>query len=165
MRKLILSIITLVFFTVAVFAQNRTITGRITDAAEGTAIAGASVIVLNEKSGTKTDANGRFELSVPSGAKILEVSFIGYISEQRAINANAASVDIALRPTNDKLREVVVTAFGIKKDKKTLGYGVTQVNSEELTRAHTTNITNALTAKVPGVRVSGGGGSFSSSSI
>ena len=63
------------------------------------------------------------------------------------------------------MSEVVVTAFGIKKNKKDLGYGVSQLSATELSQAHTTNITNALASKVPGVRISGSGGSFSSSSI
>ncbi len=146
------------------FSQ-KTVIGKIIDATEGTPISGASVTAVGSKEGTKTDANGRFEIAVASTVKALEFSAVGYKTEQRSISSNLSSLDIALKQTDEKLKEVVVTAFGIKKDKKTLGYGVTQVQAAELTRAHTTNVTNALAAKVPGVRVQGSGGAFTSSSI
>lgn len=164
MRKITLLLLLFVCAGVQGFSQ-RTITGRIIDGTEGTPIGGASIVAVGSKEGVKADANGRYEITIPSSVKALEFSAIGYKTEQRAVSANVTSMDIALVQTDDKLKEVVVTAFGIKKDKKTLGYGVTQVQAAELTRAHTTNVTNALAAKVPGVRVQGAGGSFTSSSI
>jgi len=162
MRKLLLLLMGVVFFASQAMAQ-RTISGKVTDE-KGNPIGNVSVLVRGTTTGTTTKADGTYSLAIPANAKALVFSSVDMSPVEMGIGTGNM-LDATLKAEDKTMSEVVVTAFGIKKDKKTLGYGVTQVSSEELTRARTTNITNALAAKVPGVRVSGSGGSFTSSSI
>lgn len=162
MRKLFLLLMGVVCFAVTAMAQ-RTITGKVTDE-KGNPLANVSVLVRGTTTGTTTKADGTYSLPIPANAKALVFSSVDMSPVELAIGASD-QLDATMKNEDKTMSEVVVTAFGIKKDKKTLGYGVTTVSAEELTRARTTNITNSLAAKIPGVRVSGAGGSFSSSSI
>jgi TonB-linked SusC/RagA family outer membrane protein len=162
MRKLYLLLIGVVLFAVQAMAQ-RTITGKVTDE-NGVPLANVSVLARGTTTGTTTGADGSYTLTVPAEAKALVFSSVDMSPVELAIGTNTV-INATLKAEDRTMSEVVVTAFGIKKDKKTLGYGVSQLSQEQLTVAHTTNITNALAAKVPGVRVSGSGGSFTGSSI
>ena len=161
MRKIIFTIAGVLFLLFQAVSQ-KTISGTVTDPKDGSPI--PSVSVTTGKAGTKTDANGQYNLTVPANAKQISFSYIGFLEQVVTIGAQN-NINISLKQDDGNLKEVVVTAFGIKKDKKTLGYDVTQLSNAELTPAHTTNITNALAGKIPGVRVSGAGGSFTGSSI
>lgn len=163
MRKIYLLLLLLVAAIGQLSAQQKTITGKVTDS-KGEALSNASVVIKGTKEGTTTKQDGTFSLNVSASAKIIVFSYTGYTDEEIDIS-NKTSISVKLTNEEKNLKEVVVTAMGIKKDKKTLGYGVTQLSSAELTQGHTTNITNALAGKIPGVRVSGSGGSFTGSSI
>jgi TonB-linked SusC/RagA family outer membrane protein len=162
MRKLFLLLWGVVFFAAQALAQ-RTISGKVTND-KGTPLQNVSVMVRGTTTGTITKADGTYSLTVPANAKALVFSAVDMSPVEMAIGASAV-MDATLKNEDKTMSEVVVTAFGIKKDRKTLGYGVSQLNATELTQAHTTNITNALASKIPGVRISGSGGSFTSSSI
>jgi len=164
MRKL-LFIFLFLFGTIAtLFAQgNRTISGKITDA-NGSAIPGANISVLGAKTGTVADNEGNFKVTVPAGTKILVATAINFASKEVPLTSSN-SISISLSASEDNLSEVVVTSFGIKRDKKTLGYSTPQISAEELTAVRNTNITNAIVGKVAGVRTSGNGGSFAGSAI
>jgi len=162
MRKLFLLLWGVVFFAVQAIAQ-RTVTGTVTDE-KGNILPNVSVIIRGTTTGTVTKADGSYSLTVPAGAKALVFSSVDMSPVELAIGTLSV-INATLKAEDKTMSEVVVTAFGIKKDKKTLGYGVTQMTSEELTQAHTVNITNALAGKIPGVRVQGSGGSFTGSSI
>ena len=145
----------------SIFAQ-RTITGTVlSDKPEP--LIGASVVVKGTTKGAITDIDGKFSVDAPNDAQMLVISFTGY-ETQEVIIGTSNVIDVTLTEGR-VLEEAVITAFGIKKDKSNLGYGVSQINSEDLTMGRTTNVTNALSAKVAGLRVSGAGGSFASSSI
>ncbi len=161
MKKVLLFWSLLVLPLCSLMAQ-RTITGTVTSD-KGESLVGASVVLKGTTKGAVTDIDGKYSVSVTADAKTLVVSYTGFETQEIAIGA-ANVIDIKLSE-GAVLDEMVVTAFGIKKDKSNLGYGVSQVSSEDLTMGHATNITNALAAKVPGVRIAGAGGSFSSSSI
>ena len=161
MRKIILTlsgVLCLLFQS----QSQKTISGVVTDSKDASPVAGVSI--STGKVGAKTDNKGQYNITVPNTAKQLTFTSIGYL-EQNVTIAALSTINVFLKQDDGNLKEVVVTAFGIKKDKKTLGYDVTQLSNQELTQAHTTNITNALAGKVPGVRVSGAGGSFTGSSI
>ncbi|MEO7982675.1 MAG: SusC/RagA family TonB-linked outer membrane protein, partial [Bacteroidota bacterium] len=162
MRKLFLLLWGVMFFAVQAMAQ-RTISGKVTDE-KGNPVANVSVLVRGTTTGTTTKTDGTYSLLIPANAKALVFSSVDMSPVELAIGTGNM-LDATLKNEDRTMSEVVVTAFGIKKDKKTLGYGVAQVSAAELTQAHTTNITNALAGKVAGVRVSGSGGSFTSSSI
>ena len=162
MRKLFLLLWGIVFFASQALAQ-RVISGKVTDD-KGKPLPNVSVLIRGTTTGTTTKDDGTYSLTIPANAKALVFSSVDMSPVEKAIGSGA-TLDATLKNEDKTMSEVVVTAFGIKKDKKTLGYGVTQINAEELTRSHTTNITNALAGKIPGVRVSGSGGSFTGSSI
>jgi TonB-dependent SusC/RagA subfamily outer membrane receptor len=162
MRKLFLLLWGVVFFATQAIAQ-RTISGKVTDD-KGTPLQNVSVIVRGTSTGTVTKADGTYSISVSANAKALIFSAVDMTTLEVSIGAGSV-VDAKLKSEDKTMSEVVVTAFGIKKDKKTLGYGVTQLSGTELTQAHTTNISNAIASKIPGVRTSGSGGSFTGSSI
>ena len=147
--------------TSALVAQ-RTITGKVTDE-KGEALIGASLLVKGTSDGTVTDVDGSFRLQMSTDAKTLVISYTGFQSQEVEIGASDV-LNISLLE-GIILEEAVVTAFGVKRDKSNLGYAVTEVSSRDLTVARTTNVTNALSGKIPGVRISGSGGSFTGSSI
>jgi len=162
MRKLFLLLWGVVFFATQALAQ-RTVSGKVTDD-KGTPLQNVSVMAKGTTTGTVTKADGTYSLTVPAGATALVFSAVDMVSFEAPIGSGSV-IDAKLKAEDKTMSEVVVTAFGIKKNKKDLGYGVTQLSGTELTQAHTTNITNALASKIPGVRTQGSGGSFSSSSI
>ncbi|HYC39945.1 MAG TPA: SusC/RagA family TonB-linked outer membrane protein [Chitinophagaceae bacterium] len=162
MRKLTLLLTAVVFFALQALAQ-RTVTGKVTDE-KGNPLANVSVLVRGTTVGTITRSDGTYTLTVPANARALVFSAVDMSPVEIAIG-ESAEVNATLKAEDRTMSEVVVTALGIRKDKKTLGYSLTQLSATELTQAHTTNITNALSGKIPGVRVQGSGGSFSGSSI
>jgi len=161
MKRLLLLFMLLLAGTSALVAQ-RTITGKVTDE-QGEGLIGASLLVKGTSVGTISDLDGSFVLQVPADAKILVVSYTGFQSQE--IEVGASDVLNVILLEGIILDEAVVTAFGVKRDKSNLGYAVTELSSRELNVARTTNVTNALAGKIPGVRISGSGGSFTGSSI
>ncbi len=144
----------------SLFAQNVTVKGTVTDV-KGEPVPGASVIVKGTATGTMTDVDGTFSLQARQGAT-LEVSCIGYATVEVAA---APTVAVTLREDNEFLEESVVTALGIKRERKALGYSVSEVNADELMKNKNTNVINSLAGKVAGVNVtqsSGAAGSGSS---
>jgi len=162
MRKLFLLLSGFLFFAAQAIAQHA-VTGKVTDD-KGNPLSNATVMVKGTTIGTVTKTDGSFSLMVPANAKSLVFTSVDMTPYEVSIGTQSV-INASLTTENKTMSEVVVTAFGIKKDKKTLGYSVDQLNAAELTQAHTTNITNALAGKIPGVRVTGGGGSFAGSSI
>ena len=134
----------------AVQQQKTTVAGTITDAA-GEPIIGASIVVKGTSRGTVSDADGHFTLSAPQGTT-LEVSCIGF--EKKTIKVPASGkVSVMLNEDSRSLGDVVVTAMGIKKERKALGYSVTDMKADELMKNKNTNVINSLAGKVPGVNI------------
>ncbi|NHF58751.1 SusC/RagA family TonB-linked outer membrane protein [Flavobacteriaceae bacterium TP-CH-4] len=128
------------------------ISGTVTDT-EGMPIPGVSVVEKNTSNGVATDFDGNYRIVPTSSDAILVFSALGYATKEVTIGASSR-LDITLEETTENLDEVVVTALGIKKDARKLGYAVSKVESEELTVNRTTNFMNTLTGKVAGVNVS-----------
>jgi TonB-linked SusC/RagA family outer membrane protein len=143
-------------------AQTSRVSGRVVSAEDGEAIIGASVMVKGTTVGDITDLNGEFALSVPSTAKILVISYVGMVSQEVAIRPNLPV--IRLVANTHSLDEVVVTALGISREKKSLGYAVQEVKSEELTQAGQMSLTGSLSGKIAGVQVNQFGGTVGASS-
>ena len=142
----------------AVSNQTETVTGKVTDGSEP--IIGASVMVKGTKgAGAVTDLDGNFELNVRPGT-LIEVSYVGYKSQ---VLKARKGMTIVLKEDEKSLDEVVVTALGIKRDRKALGYGVGEVKGDELKKAKETNVINSLAGKVAGLVVSQTAGGASGS--
>ncbi len=138
--------------TISMQAQEILVSGTVTDALDGTTLPGVNVVIKGTTTGTTTDFDGRYTLEVSDPDGILQFSFIGYTIQEIAVNGNNA-IDVAMEASNEALEEVVVTALGIKKSAKALGYSVTQVEGSELTVVPTTSAINTLQGKVAGVNI------------
>lgn len=125
---------------------------------------GASVVVQGSNVGVATDFDGNFEIEIPDGNQILVVSYIGYISQEYDTTGKT-SANIVLQPDSQRLDEVVVTALGIKKEKKRLGYAVQEVQGDNLVTARETNVTNSLAGRAAGVQITGGSSGVGSTSL
>ncbi|MEJ8802946.1 SusC/RagA family TonB-linked outer membrane protein [Pontibacter sp. H249] len=164
MRKLLLmSFVLMLTLLNEAVAQSKTVSGTVTDQATAQGLPGVAVIVKGTSVGTTTAGDGSYTINVPANGTTLEFRFIGYTTVERTIG-NAATINVALNTDTKLLNEVVVTALGIQRDKKELGYSVGTVKAEELTVGRPTNVVNALSGKVAGVRVSSASGMVGSSS-
>ncbi|MEQ9442194.1 MAG: SusC/RagA family TonB-linked outer membrane protein [Cyclobacteriaceae bacterium] len=143
-------------------AQSRALTGTVADT-KGEAIPGVNVLVKGTTQGTITDIDGNYQLSVPETAKTLLFSFVGYKSIEREING-LSTIDVSMEVDATQLGEVVVTALGVERETKALGYAVQEVKGENLVQARETNIVNSLAGRVAGVNVTNGSGSIGGSS-
>ncbi|HIZ90715.1 MAG TPA: SusC/RagA family TonB-linked outer membrane protein [Candidatus Bacteroides merdavium] len=133
----------------SVMQQSRQVSGNVKDAMG--AIIGASIVEKGTTNGTITDLDGNFVLNVQQGATLV-ISFVGYKTKE--VKVGTAPLDITLEEDSKVLSEVVVTALGIKRERKALGYGVDEVKGEALTKAKETNVINSMAGRVPGLVVS-----------
>ncbi len=139
-------------WTGILFAQTNQITGRVTSSEDGEPIPGVSVSVKGLTLGTVTNAEGIYNLNVPSEAKTLVFSFVGLKTKEVPIDGT--QIDVKLEPNLIGVEEVIVTALGISRDKKSLGYASTAVSGDEIAEAQVVNPMNALQGKVAGVDIS-----------
>lgn len=134
---------------------DKRISGRVT--AEGKPLAGASVIVKGKKIGTTTNDNGEYSLSVPVDTRTLVFSMVGYEPREMQIGQENI-VNVELRLIESGMDEIIVTAMGITREKRALGYAAQSINSEELNVNQQSNLVNAMQGKFSGVTISGTGG-------
>ncbi len=138
------------------------ITGKVTDAKDNTPIIGASILVKGTGNGTSTDLDGKFSLDAKQG-DVLEVRFVGYEVQQITVT-DQTELNIALKEDLVTLNEVVVTALGISRQSKSLGYVVQSVDSKQVLTSQDPNLVNNLTGKVAGVTITNGGAGVGSTS-
>ncbi|MGB0393068.1 MAG: carboxypeptidase-like regulatory domain-containing protein, partial [Flavobacteriaceae bacterium] len=153
MNQIKIKTVLLVFsflFSGLIFAQ-QTISGSVTDES-GLPLPGATVAVEGTSTGTTTDFDGNYSIEASDG-QILVISYVGYSTVSVAV-ASGADYSVSLKP-DQLLEEVVVTALGIEKNSKALGYSVTQVGGEEVNEIKSTNAINALQGKIAGVQITG----------
>ncbi|CAG5002248.1 TonB-dependent receptor SusC [Dyadobacter sp. CECT 9275] len=139
------------------------VSGKVTDS-KGGILPGVNVIVKNSQKGTSTDSEGAFRISVDSESDVLVFSFIGYKTQQVVVG-NRKQISVILEDDTNVLDEVVVTALGISREKKSLGYATQKINGDIINESPATNFVNNLSGKVAGVNISGAGGVGSSSRI
>lgn len=150
-------LIVLLLFSSAVLAQ-RQLSGIVRNAQTGSGLASATVKVQGQNVQTVTGSEGSFNLSVPSGSVVLEVSYVGFGTKVVPVAANETDVVIALDANSAELTQVVVTALGISKESRKLGYSVTTVSGEQMTKARETNLALSLAGRVAGLNVKGTSG-------
>ncbi len=149
MRKLLSCLVGLACLCNTAISQTVEVSGKVSDD-KGNPIGGASVQEKNSKKGTTTDANGLFKLTTKPGTTLV-VSSIGYDKQQ--VTAGTSSLVIVMASSNTALSEVVVTASGIKKDKKALGYAVSTVGKKDLELRPEADLGRILSGKAPGLNV------------
>lgn len=130
---------------------------------DGNPLQGVSVLVKGTTRGTSTRSDGSFSIEAPNDGTLI-FSFVGYEQVEVKIDSRS-TINVVLQNGTKSLSEVVVTSFGIQRDKKLLGYGVSEVNGDNLEKAPTADVTNQLAGKIAGVLVSGGGGGFAGSNV
>lgn len=143
-------------------AQNKTVTGTVTGADDGQSIPGVSVTIPGTGIGTQTDVQGRYSISLPAGAQSLTFSYVGYASQTVQIGTQSV-INIKLVQDSKALSEVVVTALGIERDKRSLNYAVQEIKGSQLANRGEPNILNLLQGKVAGVQITGASGSAGAS--
>ena len=147
----------------AVHAQDRTVTGTVTDAQSGETLPGVNVTVPQTNVGTTTNSDGAYSLSVPETADSLAFSFVGYQRVVRALE-NRSEIDVALQPAVGQLEDVVVTALGVEREERSLGYAVQSVDGADIAGTQETNLVSALQGQVAGAQITNTGGQPGSSS-
>jgi TonB-linked SusC/RagA family outer membrane protein len=160
-------ILFMVFLLVTAFlqqaaAQDRTVSGRVIDRATNEGLPGVTVLVPGTSVGAATNADGSFTLSVPSSTTELRFSSVGYTSIQQAIGTGA-NITVSLATDAKQLNEVVVTALGIEKEKRTLGYSTQTIEAGQLTQGRERSVLNSLQGKVAGVQINNASGGVGSS--
>ena len=139
------------------FAQTRTISGTVTSSEDGSGIPGVTVQVKGTTVGTTTDIDGKYSLEVKPKYKTLVFSYVGMKTVEVAIG-NQNQINVTMKPDVLQMDEVVVTAIGISKEKKALGYNVQDVKSEEIAKSGNTDVVNSLQGRVSGVEVTSSSG-------
>jgi len=151
MKKFLLTCIALVFVLCS-WAQERTVTGRVSAAEDGSALPGVNVVVKGTTNGTVTDADGNYSLTVAGLNQYLVFSFIGLASQEVSVGERT-TVDVQLALDITQLTEVVVTAQGIEREQKALGYAQTTISSAALANKPETDVGRALQGRTPGLQI------------
>ena len=151
MKKIILFLGTFLLCTSMLFAQKE-ISGKVTSKEDGSALPGVTVAVKGTTNGTITDLQGSYKINVPANATTLVFTFVGMKSQEIAIGTQTA-INAVLESSATQLGGMVVTALGISREKKSLGYSTQEVKGDLVSTVSTDNVTNALSGKIAGVQV------------
>ncbi len=139
------------------YAQESTVTGKVTASEDGSPIPGVNVFVKGTTTGTVTDFDGNYRLEVPADGGVLVFRFIGLTTVEEDIGSRSV-IDVSMDYESTQLSEVVVTAVGIERESRALGYSIEQVDNEDVAQVSEPDVLRALQGKIPGVNISGSGG-------
>jgi len=151
----------LLFGFTAIYAQDIQLKGKVTSAEDGSSLPGVSVVIKGTITGVATDLDGNFTLSVPSDATLM-FSSVGYTSQEIEV-AGQTVINVELEVSVLEVEEIVVTALGISREKKSLGYAVQELDGETMAKARESNIMNSLSGKVAGVNITTSSGAVGAS--
>jgi hypothetical protein len=161
MKKCLLQIVILILLGSAT-AMAQTVTGTVTASVDGTPLPGVSVLLKGTTTGTTTDVDGKYSISVQDANGILVISFIGFASQEIPIGSRSV-IDVALAEDVTQLSEVVVTALGITREAKTLVYATQSVKPAQLTEVRdANNVLNSLQGKIANAQITQGSGGVGS---
>ncbi|MFC6103383.1 SusC/RagA family TonB-linked outer membrane protein [Olivibacter domesticus] len=142
-------------------AQERTISGKVTDE-KGGVLPGVSVLVSGTTLGTQTNSEGNYSLQIGNDAKSITFRYVGFVIQTIPLSSNN-TLNVVLVENAAQLDEVVVTALGVVREKRSLGYSVQNVKSQDVVNSRESNVVNALAGKVAGVQINSSGGQAGSS--
>lgn len=152
MRK-ILSLLFIYWFLISgVNAQERLIHGRVTDREDGLPLPGVSIKIKGTQTGTQSGSDGRFSIKADGQAPVIIFTYIGYTTVEQSAQGNNI-INISLKQLSNQLNDVIITAGGIARQSRSLGYSTAKVNAAELNQVKVTNVANGLTGKVAGLQV------------
>ncbi|CAM1364606.1 SusC/RagA family TonB-linked outer membrane protein [Tenacibaculum xiamenense] len=147
-----LLLIVLAFTAQSLYAQKVVVKGTVTDQNDGSPLPGVNVLERGTSNGALTDIDGKYSISVSSKNAVLQFSFLGYETKEVSIQGKS-TLNVSIAESSETLNEVVVTALGIKRERKALGYSVQELKGGAIAETGETNISNALTGKVAGVQI------------
>lgn len=162
MKKILLLSLGLVLTFAVSLAQERTVSGKITSAEDGASLPGVNVVLKGTTNGTITDVDGNYKLTLTEEGGTLIFSFVGLLTQEIDIGARSV-IDVQLAPDISQLSEIVVTALGIERESRELGYSISGVKAEDLTVSRDANILEALQGKVTGVTITRSSGNLGAS--
>ena len=143
----------LFLFPILIFSQDKIIKGKVVDNA-GLGIPGVTVVLKDSNTATTTNFDGDYSIATGKIKKgILVFSYIGYTTKNMIFNNQTNTINVSLSESQQQLEEVVVTALGIKREKKSLAYATQTINTQDMTEARSTNFLNALSGKAAGVQI------------
>lgn len=163
MRKFTIFLAFLLFAGMQTALAQIEVKGTVTDAGDGTPLTGVSILVKGTLTGVITDAQGKYVITVPKGYNDLIFSFIGMLTQEVKIDGRA-TINVQLKEDVVGLEEVVVTALGIPREKRTLGYAVQEVKGDQLSETGQTNFITAMSGRVAGVQITNSAGTMGGSS-
>src|SRR5450631_1662585 len=150
-KKILLNSFVVIFCFMQSIAQQKTISGKVTDATTGLPVIGSSVSVKNSREATQTNSDGTFTLSVPNSAKTLSITSIGYESQDISITGQD-QISVSLKTADSRLNEVVVVGYGTQKRKDVTG-AVSSVSAATIAKVPVTTLDQALQGRAPGVQI------------
>jgi TonB-linked SusC/RagA family outer membrane protein len=153
MKKISMLIVFLLFAGLQVVLAQKTITGTVTGSSDNLPLPGVTVLVKGTATGNTTGIDGKYSIQVPDNQAILQFSFIGFNSQEITVG-NQLVVNVVLAEALLEMNEVVVTALGIRREAKSIGYAATQVNTAQIANTNNINVGNSLLGKVAGLNVS-----------
>jgi TonB-linked SusC/RagA family outer membrane protein len=155
-KKLLMGMLFTLLCIQQIWAQTRTVTGTVRGATDSSPLPGVNVIVKGTNNGTTTSSDGAYSLTVPDNTTLV-FSFIGFKTQELAVGSRT-TLDVQLAEDVTSLTEVVVTALGIERDEKSLGYAASTVQSLEITKGRSSNVMNSLQGKIAGVNITSASG-------
>ncbi|MFZ9718684.1 MAG: SusC/RagA family TonB-linked outer membrane protein, partial [Chitinophagaceae bacterium] len=161
MRKLLCTLLVMAISASQLFAQEKVVSGKVTDEKDGAPLSGVSVTVKGSRRGTVTGVDGNFKLELPANARTLVITFVGYESKELSIGS-ATAFAVSLAPSQNNLEEVVVVAYGTVKKGEYTG-STAQITAKDIENRPLTNVTNALVGSAPGIQTTGASGQPGSS--
>lgn len=155
--KQILSLLILIFSYAFVQAQTRSITGTVKSADDGLSMPGVTIIIKGSSNGTTTNIEGQYSISGVNVNTVLLFSFVGFTTQEVVVGEKQV-VDVILKSEASNLEEVIVTALGVKREKREIGYSSQKINTDELLRSNAHNVISGLSGRAAGVMISQGDG-------
>ncbi|UXX79567.1 SusC/RagA family TonB-linked outer membrane protein [Reichenbachiella carrageenanivorans] len=152
MRKLLLIFLFVSGLVAQASAQDRTVSGKVSSSEDDSTLPGVTVVLKGTTTGTTTDLDGNYKLSVPSEGGILVYSFVGLATQEVEIGARSV-IDLVMQPDAEQLNEVVVTALGISREKASLGYSVQEVDGSDVSTAKEGSFISSLSGRVSGLQI------------
>lgn len=154
MKRILLICFVLMSALISEAWAQRTVTGTVTSGADGEALPGVAVQVEGTTTGVTTDFEGNYRLQVPEDANTLVYRFVGF-ETQRVEIGNRSVIDVVLEEDVTQLQEVVVSALGIERSERSIGYSAQTVSGDQITQARESNVVNSLAGRVAGVQITG----------
>jgi TonB-linked SusC/RagA family outer membrane protein len=142
--------------SISLYAQ-QTVSGKVTASEDGSPLPGVSILIKGTSTGSVSNIDGNYSISVPESGSVLVFSFIGYETKEVTVGSSS-QINVSLNVEESELDEFIVTAFGISQEKKALGYAAQSIDANEITKTKQNNVVNALQGQVAGVQVTNSGG-------